>query len=170
MAFMANSKFTFLRGFCINTHNSINSDANPWVREVFRQRDQLSLQVRQLNATLSRQPNATCSASNASTPTTNSSIPSSSSTSSPSSVSLPKIHPGRFASVAGLPDYAITIGQLVRPYQQYSYSYRTMELQSLPLGVDIIARRGCDFVVQNIISALHEKGIVKAVKTGSLPY
>ena len=60
----------------------------------------------------------------------------------------------------------ITIGQTIYS-TEHNFSNRTMQNQSLPLGVDIVARKGCDFVVQNLITALHQKGFIRSVKTGS---
>lgn len=39
--------------------------------------------------------------------------------------------------------------------------------QRLPVGVDIVSRHGCDFMIQNLISALHKEGILKGVRTGA---
>lgn len=78
-----------------------------------------------------------------------------------------QVAPGRFASVAGLPDYAITIGAVIL---EQNYSNRTQTHQRLPVGIDIVSRRGCDFMIQNLISALHKEGILKAVRTGAEIY
>jgi len=36
----------------------------------------------------------------------------------------------------------------------------------VPVTVDIVARRGCDFVLLDLVAALADKGIVTSVKTG----
>lgn len=67
------------------------------------------------------------------------------------------------ASVAGLPDFPLTIGEFEIPDV---VSNSTMLPQSLPFGIDIIAGRGCDFMLQDLVSALSEKGVLEEIKTG----
>lgn len=71
------------------------------------------------------------------------------------------------ASVARLPNYAITVGtaKLLQ-----NASNRMSSGQSLPVAVDIVSRHGCDFMVQNLITRLFEEGILKGVKTGAEIY
>ena len=45
-------------------------------------------------------------------------------------------------------------------------SEATKKPQALPYGAGIVARHGCDFMVQNLISGLREAGIIQSV--GSL--
>ncbi|OJJ30139.1 hypothetical protein ASPWEDRAFT_176808 [Aspergillus wentii DTO 134E9] len=73
------------------------------------------------------------------------------------------VPPSRLASVAGLPDFALTVGSAISEVVSNS----TMLNQTLPYGVDIMTRRGCDFMLQNLISELHREGVIKTVKTGS---
>lgn len=40
----------------------------------------------------------------------------------------------------------------------------------LPVTVSLVARRGCDFMLMDLISALADKGIVQTVKTGRTAY
>jgi hypothetical protein len=44
-------------------------------------------------------------------------------------------------------------------------SNRTLNGQSLPLGVNIVSRHRYDFMVQNLITKLFEEGILIGVKT-----
>ena len=130
-----------------------NSDRNPFVQEVFRERDSLLTQVTRLSDTCATKG---FNFRNTTVPRQEPNTPSSTS-------------PGRFASVAGLPDFALTIGQGVLS-NDANYSNRTQRVQTLPMGMNIIGRRGCDVVIQNLISVLHSKGIIKTVKTGGLAY
>ncbi|KAF4466356.1 Glutamyl-tRNA(Gln) amidotransferase subunit A [Fusarium albosuccineum] len=75
------------------------------------------------------------------------------------------VSPGRLASVAGLPDYAITLGSFDRGEATFSNS--TLKTQMLPLGVDIVAARGCDFMILDIVEELHREGAIKKVNAGS---
>ncbi|KAK7413375.1 hypothetical protein QQX98_007752 [Neonectria punicea] len=75
-----------------------------------------------------------------------------------------RAYPGRFASVAGLPDYAITLGSF--NLGETTFSNSTLQNQSLPLAVDIMAAKGCDFMILNLVEELYRKGIVRKVKTG----
>lgn len=131
----------------LNSH-----DPSPFVRQKMAERDQLYLTVQQLNATV-QQLNATLHGQNMTTNST------SSDSTSPSRVAV-----GRFSSVAGIADYALIIGSATLN----NFSNRTQRLQELPIGIDFMTRRGCDFMLQNLISALAEKGILSVVKTGSL--
>ncbi|KAI2462930.1 amidase signature domain-containing protein [Annulohypoxylon bovei var. microspora] len=78
--------------------------------------------------------------------------------SSPSSVMA-----SRFASVAGIPDFAITLGEMAT---ENTNSAATMKPQAMPWAVDIVAGRKCDFMLQDLVSAMAREGIVKPVKTG----
>ncbi|KAM5341166.1 hypothetical protein ACJ41O_015275 [Fusarium nematophilum] len=76
------------------------------------------------------------------------------------------VYPGRVASLAGLPDYAITLGSFDLGEQTLSDS--TLKNQSLPLAVDIMAARGCDFMILNLAEELYRKGAIRKVKTGAI--
>jgi hypothetical protein len=74
------------------------------------------------------------------------------------------VWPGRLASVAGLPDFAVTLGELA---MGDTFSNSTLESEALPWGVDIMAARGCDFMIPDLVSALAEQNIIKTVHTGA---
>ncbi|RSL64801.1 hypothetical protein CEP54_004627 [Fusarium duplospermum] len=76
------------------------------------------------------------------------------------------VSPGRLASVAGLPDYAITLGSF--DLGGVNFSNSTLKNQSLPLAVDIMAAKGCDFVILDIVEALYKEGVIRTVKTGQI--
>jgi hypothetical protein len=71
------------------------------------------------------------------------------------------VSPARLASVAGLPDFAMAMG--ASPV----FSNPTLKDEMVPWGMDIMAARGCDFMIQDLIPALAQQGIVKTVKTGT---
>ncbi|KAA1466956.1 amidase signature enzyme [Dentipellis sp. KUC8613] len=67
---------------------------------------------------------------------------------------------GRIAVHARSPDMVVPIGQI--PFMS---SITGIEEQ-LPVTVSLVARRGCDFVLLDLVSALADAGIVQTVKTG----
>lgn len=71
------------------------------------------------------------------------------------------------ASSGDLPDYAVTLGEIALPD---TASDAGKKAQALPYGLGIVAGYGCDFMVQNLINALHEAGIIRSVETGSSVY
>lgn len=75
-------------------------------------------------------------------------------------------HPVRLASLAGLPDYTVTLGSF--DLGERTLSNATMQTQALAFGVNIIAAKGCDYMILDLVEELHRKGIVKTVKTGML--
>lgn len=40
----------------------------------------------------------------------------------------------------------------------------------LPVTVSLVTRRGCDFMLLDLVAALADKGIVQTVKTGRTAY
>ncbi|KAG8667846.1 hypothetical protein FPOAC2_13048 [Fusarium poae] len=73
--------------------------------------------------------------------------------------------PNRLASVAGIPDYAITLGA----FDMGSFSNVTLQNQTTPVSVNIMAGRGCDFIILDIVEALYQDGVIREVKTGAEP-
>lgn len=71
----------------------------------------------------------------------------------------------RLASVAGIPDYSISLGM----FDLGAYSNSTLQNETVPVSVNIMSGRGCDFVILDIIEALHKKGVIKTAKTGKSP-
>ncbi|KAJ4251864.1 hypothetical protein NW762_011161 [Fusarium torreyae] len=137
--------------------------ANPYIRAQIQAISQQQNLIAQLNTTVNC--NSTLGSEQAceesleagGSSSDNNSGDSSEDSSDPVSVS-------RFASVAGIPDYAVTLGSFSLGAQGFSNS--TLQNQTLPVAVDIMAARGCDFVILDIVEALHKQGIVKTTKTG----
>ncbi|BCR90953.1 uncharacterized protein ACHE_60839S [Aspergillus chevalieri] len=75
--------------------------------------------------------------------------------------------PNRLASLGDLPDYAVTLGEIALPDL---VSDASKKIEALPYGVDIVAGYGCDFMVQNLVTKLHEAGLIKNVQTGASVY
>ncbi|KAM0296943.1 hypothetical protein ACHAPM_010129 [Fusarium culmorum] len=82
----------------------------------------------------------------------------------PSPTHIP-VFPGRLASVAGIPDYSISLGA----FDMGSVSNVTLQNQSTPVSVNIMAGRGCDFVILDIVEALYKEGLIRKVKSGAIP-
>lgn len=57
-------------------------------------------------------------------------------------------------------DFTIPLGQV-----DY-YSPVTMVMEQWPVTINIIARRGCDFMLFNMIKQLAEEGVLRSVTTG----
>ncbi|GKU07434.1 glutamyl-trna amidotransferase subunit a [Fusarium langsethiae] len=73
--------------------------------------------------------------------------------------------PGRLASLAGIPDYAISLGA----FDLGSFSNATLQNQTTPVSVNIMAGRGCDFVILDIVEALHKEKLIRKIETGAIP-
>ncbi|KAF5620711.1 monocarboxylate transporter 4 [Fusarium sp. NRRL 25303] len=72
------------------------------------------------------------------------------------------VYAGRLASVAGLPDYAVSLGM----FDLGQFSNSSLQNELVPVGANIMAAKGCDFVILDIIEALHKEGVIKTAKTG----
>lgn len=72
----------------------------------------------------------------------------------------------RLASLAGLPDYTVTLGSF--DLGQRTLSNATMQTQALPFGVNIVAAKGCDHMILDLVEELHKKGVIKTASTGML--
>ena len=57
-------------------------------------------------------------------------------------------------------DFTIPLGQV--PY----HSPVTYVTEQFPVSINMIVRRGCDFVLFNMVEKLARAGIIQAVKTG----
>jgi len=66
----------------------------------------------------------------------------------------------RVAVFGRSPDIVIPLGQI--PFNS-TISNKT---EMVPVTVDVVARRGCDFVLLDLVGALADKGIITSVKTG----
>ena len=64
------------------------------------------------------------------------------------------------ASMGELPEITVPIGQVM----YFSAVSRTWE--ALPIAVQLVARKGCDHMLLNLVEKLAEMGIVKGVKVG----
>lgn len=62
--------------------------------------------------------------------------------------------------MSGVPDMVVTIGEV--EYQ----SKITKTTEHLPVTVDLMAARGCDGALFDIITGMYEKGMLPKVKTG----
>ncbi|KAK1622690.1 amidase signature domain-containing protein [Colletotrichum phormii] len=65
------------------------------------------------------------------------------------------------ASYFGSADFTIPIGQV--PY----YSNITYREEVMPVTINMVARRGCDFVLFNLVEELTKQGVLGPVATGS---
>ena len=62
--------------------------------------------------------------------------------------------------IYGCADFTIPIGQV--PY----YSNVTFHEEMVPVTINMVVKRGCDFVLMNMIEKLADEGVLKTVKTG----
>ena len=149
------SVFRLLTSFLI-----LRSSSNPYISDLVTSNQQQLMTILQLNATIS------CSTTLGNDEACNASLEAikeaEEQTAAPDIVS-----PGRPASIAGLPDFALTIGSF--DLGEVTYSSATMKNQSLPLAVDIMAARSCDFMLFNLIEKLDQEGVIRKVKTGPVP-
>ncbi|KAI0886343.1 amidase signature domain-containing protein [Annulohypoxylon maeteangense] len=79
------------------------------------------------------------------------------------SSSTSPVAPSRLASVAGYPDFVITLGEMAT---ENTNSDATLTAQAMPWSVSVSAARKCDFMLQDLVSAMARGGIIKGVKTG----
>lgn len=62
--------------------------------------------------------------------------------------------------IFGCADFTVPIGQV--PYQ----SNVTFHEEMVPVTINMVVKRGCDFVLYNMIEKLADEGVLKTVKTG----
>lgn len=62
--------------------------------------------------------------------------------------------------IFGCADFTVPIGQV--PYQ----SNVTFHKEMVPVTINMVVKRGCDFVLYNMIEKLADEGVLKTVKTG----
>lgn len=60
----------------------------------------------------------------------------------------------------GCADFTVPIGQV--PY----WSNVTLHEEMVPVTINLVVKRGCDFVLMNLIEKLADEGILQTVKTG----
>ncbi|XDG08062.1 hypothetical protein ABKA04_007677 [Annulohypoxylon sp. FPYF3050] len=131
--------------------------SNVYLGQLLAKGNQLALTNAQLNATLlcneNKATNASdsaCEEAKAKVRALTSYIPS-------------PVAPSRFASVAGIPDFAITLGEMAT---ESTTSDATLKPEAMPWSVSISTARKCDFMLQDLVSAMAQEGIIKPVKTG----
>lgn len=66
--------------------------------------------------------------------------------------------------IYGCADFTIPIGQV--PY----FSEVTFHEEMVPVTINMVVKRGCDFVLYNMIEKMADAGILSAVKTGKTAY
>ncbi|ORY07899.1 amidase family protein [Clohesyomyces aquaticus] len=71
-----------------------------------------------------------------------------------------KITGANICPIFGCADFTIPIGQV--PYQ----SNVTFHEEMVPVTINMVVKRGCDFVLYNMIEKLADEGVLKTVKTG----
>lgn len=64
----------------------------------------------------------------------------------------------------GCADFTIPIGQV--PY----WSEVTYHYEMVPVTINMVVKRGCDFVLYNMIEKLADAGVLKSVKTGKTAF
>ncbi|KAI9898060.1 hypothetical protein N3K66_006420 [Trichothecium roseum] len=77
-----------------------------------------------------------------------------------------RLSPLLAVSLAGFPDVCVPLGSFSMGDETWSNS--TTKEQRLPLGVDIVAARGCDAMLHRLVGELHQRGVVKKPRTGSI--
>lgn len=75
-----------------------------------------------------------------------------------------KITVANICPIFGCADFTVPIGQV--PY----YSNITFREEMVPVTINMVVKRGCDFVLYNMIEKLADEGVLKTVKTGSTAY
>jgi hypothetical protein len=71
-----------------------------------------------------------------------------------------KITGANICPIFGCADFTIPIGQV--PY----FSNVTFHEEMVPVTINMVVKRGCDFVLYNMIEKLADEGVLKSVKTG----
>jgi hypothetical protein len=71
-----------------------------------------------------------------------------------------KITGANICPIFGCADFTVPIGQV--PY----YSNITFHEEMVPVTIGMVVKRGCDFVLYNMIEKLADEGVLKTVKTG----
>lgn len=71
-----------------------------------------------------------------------------------------KITGANICPIFGCADFTVPIGQV--PYQ----SNVTFHEEMVPVTINMVVKRGCDFMLYNMIEKLADEGVLKTVKTG----
>ncbi|KAF1971734.1 amidase signature enzyme [Bimuria novae-zelandiae CBS 107.79] len=75
-----------------------------------------------------------------------------------------KITGANICPIFGCADFTVPIGQV--PYQ----SNITFHEEMVPVTINMVVKRGCDFMIYNMIEKLVDEGVLKTVKTGRTAY
>ncbi|KAF2262323.1 amidase family protein [Lojkania enalia] len=75
-----------------------------------------------------------------------------------------KITGANICPIFGCADFTVPIGQV--PYQ----SNVTYHEEMVPVTINMVVKRGCDFMLYNMIEKLADEGVLKTVKTGRTAY
>lgn len=73
-------------------------------------------------------------------------------------------HDVYIAVMARTPDLVVPVGEI--PYN----STVTLKTEYIPVAVSLVAARGCDFMLVNLIEDLEKAGVLKPVSTGPMMY
>ncbi|KAK2594658.1 hypothetical protein QQS21_007634 [Conoideocrella luteorostrata] len=76
------------------------------------------------------------------------------------------VYVGRLASIADLPDYTVPLGSF--DLGELTSSKSTLRNQSLPLAVNLVAAKGCDLMLLDLIHKLYRRGAIRGAGVGSI--
>lgn len=139
----------------IITDDLLFSSSNPWIRQMQSVIQQQNIEILTQNVTI----NCDISVGKSQSCENSKRALSDAKAVSPSVVAI-----DRLASVADLPDYALTLGSF--NLGDVTFSNSTLKDQSLPLGVDVVAAKGCDFMITSLLKELHQMKAIPVAKTG----
>ena len=75
-----------------------------------------------------------------------------------------KITGANICPIFGCADFTVPIGQV--PY----FSNVTFKEEMVPVTIGLVVKRGCDFVLYNMVEKLADAGVLKSVKTGRVAF
>ncbi|KAF4435214.1 Glutamyl-tRNA(Gln) amidotransferase subunit A [Fusarium austroafricanum] len=152
----SNAVYLILSIKCPSYKPDVSKDgANPYIAELLQASAEQKSLIAKLNATVSC--NSTLGTEETCEEALEAEKSGSASESGPVGV-------GRLASVAGLPDYAVSLGM----YDLGSFSNSTLQKETVPLAINIVSGKGCDFVILDIVEALHKEGVVRLSKDAEM--
>ncbi|KAI1063483.1 hypothetical protein LB506_012788 [Fusarium annulatum] len=150
----SNAVYVYLSASYPSYKPDVSQDgSNPYIRELLQVSSEQQSLITQLNTTVN------CNSTLGSEEACEESLEAEKSNSNSGSQT---VYAGRLASVAGLPDYAVSLGM----FDLGQFSNSSLQNELVPVGVNIMAAKGCDFVILDIIEALHKEGVIKTAKTG----
>ncbi|KAG5764035.1 hypothetical protein H9Q72_007882 [Fusarium xylarioides] len=150
----SNAVYVYLSASYPSYKPDVSQDgSNPYIRELLQDSSEQQSLINQLNTTVN------CNSTLGSEEACEESLEAEKENSNSGSQT---VYAGRLASVAGLPDYAVSLGM----FDLGQFSNSSLQNELVPVGVNIMAAKGCDFVILDIIEALHKEGVIKTAKTG----